>query len=101
MQTDPHRSDRVGANARPRLAIGLVLGAVIGALVGLGIGILAFRLDAPGMWGAFLAGAVFGAAVGGIWGAMAGLGPPAAEDDPLPRRDEDASGPHSDVVGGG
>jgi hypothetical protein len=85
--SDPHRSDRVGRGLAPRLLLGAVLGPLVGALAGLGIGAWAFTAGSRGMWACVVAGALFGLLLGGFWGGMAGLGPPAPEDDPLPRRD--------------
>ena len=89
MSRDPHRSDRVGRRAAPRVAVGFVVGPIAGALLGLLVGVIFFEPGSAGMWGAVVAGVIFGA-LGGFWGAMASLGPPAPEDDPLRRERADA-----------
>lgn len=87
MSTDPHRSDRVVRRAGSRIAVGFVIGPLIGGLVGLAIGWIVFDLGTRGLWAAAIAGAVFGA-LGGFWAGMSAFGPPAPEDDPLPREDD-------------
>jgi hypothetical protein len=67
--------------------LGLSLGALFGALAGLAISVVVVQVGAWAMTGWTLAGAVFGVLIGGFWGGMAGFGPPAEEDDPLPRED--------------
>jgi hypothetical protein len=84
VSADPHRSDRVGRRAAPRIAIGFLVGPVVGAVLGLGAGILVFGAGTRGMWASVIAGLVFGG-LGGFWGGLASLGPPAPDDDPLPR----------------
>lgn len=69
------------------MGIGLVVGVLIGAAVGFALGSIIFKVGAPGMWGAIVAGVVFGVALGGFWAGMSALGPPAQVDDPLPRED--------------
>jgi len=69
------------------VGIGLVVGPLIGAAVGFAIGSIIFKVGTPGMWGAIVAGVIFGA-LGGFWAGMSALGPPAPVDDPLPREDE-------------
>ncbi len=91
MGADPHRSDRVGRGVGPRIALGSIVGVLIGAALGVGAGMIFFEAGARGMWGSVVAGAVFGALLGAFWGGMTGLGPPAAEDDPLPRAGEERS----------
>ena len=68
------------------MGIGLVVGVLGGALVGFALGSIIFKVGAPGMWGAIVAGVIFGA-LGGFWAGMSALGPPAPVDDPLPRQD--------------
>lgn len=58
------------------MGIGLVVGVSIGAAVGFALGSIIFKVGAPGMWGAIVAGVVFGA-LGGSWAGMSALGPPA------------------------
>lgn len=70
------------------MGIGFVLGPLIGAAVGFGLGSIIFDVGTPGMWGAIVAGVIFGA-LGGFWAGMSALGPPAPVDDPLPREDGD------------
>jgi len=84
MSTDPHRSDRVGPRTGTRVGIGFVVGPLIGAAVGFALGSIIFKFGTPGMWGAIVAGVIFGA-LGGFWAGMSALGPPAPADDPLPR----------------
>jgi hypothetical protein len=71
------------------MAIGFVIGPVLGGVVGLLAGVVFFDPGSSGMWGAIVAGVVFGA-LGGFWGALIGLGPPAPDDDPLRRERQDA-----------
>jgi hypothetical protein len=68
------------------VGIGLVVGPLIGAAVGFGLGSIIFDVGTRGMWGAIVAGVIFGA-LGGFWAGMSALGPPAPGDDPLPRED--------------
>lgn len=90
MSIDPHRSDRVGRRVVPRIVVGLVVGPLVGGAIGFLVGVLAFD-GSRARWASLLAGAIFAGILGGFWGGMAALGPPAAEDDPLPRaRDGDA-----------
>jgi hypothetical protein len=72
------------------VAIGFVVGPLAGALLGFVLGSIVFDAGSRGMWGAIVAGVIFGA-LGAFWAGMSALGPPAPEDDPLPRRD-DATG---------
>jgi hypothetical protein len=90
MDLDPHRSDRVGRRAGPRIALGFVVGPAAGALLGLLVGVVAFEPGSRGMWASIVAGLVFGA-LGGFWGGLSSLGPPSEQDDPLPREDDAAS----------
>jgi hypothetical protein len=88
MSTDPHRSDGVGRRAGRRTAVGFLVGPLVGGALGLLIGSIVFGMWSRGMWAALVAGMAFGA-LGGFWAGMSALGPPAPEDDPLPR-DESA-----------
>src|SRR5215213_3213009 len=87
--SDPRRSTRTGRRAGSRVALGIVIGPLAGALLGVLIGSLVFGAGSRGFWAAVVAGAIFGA-LGGFWGGLSGLGPPEAENDPLPpaTRDE-------------
>jgi hypothetical protein len=88
MRGDPHRSDRVGPRAAKGIAIGFVVGPPLGAVLGAVVGGIAFGAGSAGMWGSVVAGLVLGAIGGALWGAFLSLGPPAPEDDPLPRRSD-------------
>jgi hypothetical protein len=68
------------------MAVGFVVGPAAGVLLGLLVGLVAFEPWSRGMWASAIAGFVFGG-LGGFWGGMASLGPPAPDDDPLPRLD--------------
>jgi MFS family permease len=91
VSTDPHRSDRVGRRIGKRIALGVLVGPLIGGLLGLLLGSIAFDPWSPGMWAALVAGMAFGA-LGGFFAGMSALGPPAPDDDPLPR-DESVDDP--------
>jgi hypothetical protein len=84
------------------MSVGLVVGPFLGAVLGAVVGAIAFGGGSPGMWGSLVAGAVLGLIGGALWGALLSLGPPAPEDDPLPRRTvgewtvEDDRGPAAD-----
>lgn len=84
MSADPHRSDRVGRSVLPRIVVGLVVGSLVGGAIGFLIGLLVFD-GSRARWAGLLAGAIFVGILGAFWGGMTGLGPPAPEDDPLPR----------------
>jgi hypothetical protein len=88
MAADPHRSDRVGPRAGSRVGIGFVVGPLVGGAIGFALGSIVFDIGTPGMWGAIVAGVIFGA-LGGFWAGMSALGPPAPVDDPLPRESDD------------
>jgi hypothetical protein len=83
-------------------SIGFVVGPLIGASLGAVVGLLVFEVGTAGMWASIVAGFVFGLLVGALWGGFSRLGPPAPEDDPLPRRAdgdwtvEDERGPASE-----
>src|SRR5688500_20356799 len=94
MTTDPHRSDRVGRRAATRIALGILVGPLVGGALGLLIGSIVFGTWSRGMWAALVAGLAFGA-LGGFWAGMSALGPPAPDDDPLPR-DEAAETPFTE-----
>lgn len=68
----------------PRLVAGLVVGSLVGGAIGLLVGLWGFD-GTRARWTSLLAGAIFVGILGAFWGGMAGLGPPAPEDDPLPR----------------
>jgi hypothetical protein len=102
---EPHRSDRVGRRVGPKIALGFLLGPLIGVALGAVAGIAIFEVGSPGMWGCIVAGLIFGA-LGGFWGGLTSLGPPAEADDPLPREHETdgvvedrASGPGTEPRG--
>jgi hypothetical protein len=88
MSGDPHRSDRVGPRAARGISIGFVVGPPIGAVLGAVVGGVVFGVGSAGMWGSVVAGLVLGVLGGALWGALLSLGPPAPEDDPLPRRSD-------------
>jgi hypothetical protein len=88
MSTDPHRSDRVVRRAGSRIAVGILVGPLIVGALGLLLGSIVFGTWSRGMWAALVAGMAFGA-LGGFFAGMTALGPPAPDDDPLPR-DESA-----------
>ena len=88
MSNDPHRSDRVGRRAGTRIAVGILVGPLVGGALGLLLGSIVFGTGSRGMWAALVAGMAFGA-LGGFFAGMSALGPPAPDDDPLPR-DESA-----------
>jgi hypothetical protein len=71
------------------VAVGFVIGPVVGGLLGLALGSIVFDAGTGGMWGSVVAGIVFGVLLGGFWAGMSALGPPAPEDDPLPREDDE------------
>jgi hypothetical protein len=91
MSTDPHRSDRVGRRVVGRIALGILVGPLVGGALGLLLGSFVFGTWSRGMWAALVAGMAFGA-LGGFFAGMSALGPPAPDDDPLPR-DESAETP--------
>src|SRR2546423_917547 len=66
-------------------AIGGLLGACVGLVAGLIAGALVFQLGSPGMWGCVLAGCIFFAGTGAIWGAFAGLESTDPGREPLQR----------------
>jgi hypothetical protein len=68
------------------VGIGFVVGPLIGAAVGFALGAIIFKVGTAGMWGAIVAGVIFGT-LGGFWAGMSALGPPAPVDDPLPREE--------------
>jgi hypothetical protein len=84
MSTDPHRSDRVGRRVVGRIALGILVGPLVGGALGLLLGSIVFGTWSRGMWAALVAGMAFGA-LGGFFAGMSALGPPAPDDDPLPR----------------
>jgi hypothetical protein len=61
---------------------------LIGAALGAVVGSIAFGTGSGGMWGSVVAGFVFGVLGGALVGGFLSLGPPAPEDDPLPRDTE-------------
>jgi hypothetical protein len=88
MSSDPHRSDRVGPRAARGVSIGFLVGPPVGAAFGAVVGGIVFGAGSTGMWGSIVAGLVLGVLGGALWGALLSLGPPAPEDDPLPRRND-------------
>jgi hypothetical protein len=86
MSDDPHRSERVGRRAAKGMSIGFLIGPPVGAVLGVIVGGIVFGAGSAGMWGSMVGGLVLGAIAGALWGGFSSLGPPAPEDDPLPRR---------------
>jgi hypothetical protein len=84
MHSDSDRSDRVDRSAGGRIAMGFVIGPAIGGILGLLAGLLFFDAGSRGMWASVIAGLIFGM-LGGFWGGLSSLRPPAAEDEPLRR----------------
>lgn len=95
--SDPRISTGTGRRAGSRIAIGVVVGPAAGMVLGLLVGLIAFEAGSRGMWASLIAGALFGVLLGGFWGGLSGLGPPAPRDDPLPRTDAEEGPPGSNA----
>lgn len=84
MQNDSNRSEPVRRSAGARIVMGLVIGPAIGGIFGLVAGLLFFEAGSRGMWASVIAGLIFGL-LGGFWGGLSSLRPPATDDEPLRR----------------